>query len=903
MNKFTNAVLTMLIAGDAFAYEIDTHALMTSYAFERSSLASTSLATRMALDRLPDDGPNARPFSSTPAMQSDLPSDGYFDVELTTWLDSLTSADVRVPQSYDHRNMYSKTTEFYREDGAQQYRAKAWLMRGAIREDDLPLDQYSGPETPDADPHGDLFRVFHHFYDPVNDSALLSPAECVVLDFELGCVRSPDWAFGGESIAGNNPDISEPNPRNHFSWRSAREALWCALTRNNDGLPDAGIAGGHAARRRICWTTVLDSLGHIVHLLKDSAQPQHVRNDPHNKSDEWPEEMFNTTTARRTFETWTNYRTLEGKEITGEETSDSEFLPFFREDRRPPINVGSTYPIPRFSEPQYYFTTRQVETATSPASLKSRRGLADFTNRSFFSEGTIFSGEFPLPPSNPGSQELAFVDRDVKLQIDGEFIEREFTTALVDPLKGNYVDDALVPYQQRVPLMLLGLWSDFDSGKIVAKHRAISLDQYSAHADVLIPRAIAYSAGLIDYFFRGKLEITPPLDGLFSVIDHGTPHSVNANGYPIRSDDSKIFGFTKLRLRVRNATDVVNESGTNLPIPRDVMSTTASAAPLQGDPTLVAVARYHRNPCYKPDLSGERRIAFDGVITEPTGCGTAGTRTPFQELSVSKPVASNAAALNGAGQDLVFDFGSQPIPVNATDLAIQVVYRGPLGLESDAIAVGAFDIREPTYLTHWNNTDYAACNGTWAAHGATPPGCIAEGVAANRAILTTRLCVGTQLVFEHLDNTHGSLGVGAFVRLATLLDDKQKPTRSRSVVHDISKAEIRNRSIVGQVRQSTKEQPTAHAPFVSEPLWRKRGFVGSSRPLPYYQISGADLQPPSDAGAMDIGALTNPIAVAAAPDPGTVVFPDVAVSNMACTVAGGKAVFADELAYETGRSH
>ena len=87
------------------------------------------------------------------------------------------------------------------------------------------------------------------------------------------------------------------------------------------------------------------------------------------------------------------------------------------------------------------------------------------------------------------------------------------------------------------------------------------------------------------------------------------------------------------------------------------------------------------------------------------------------------------------------------------------------------------------------------------------------------------------------------------------------------------------------------------APFNSEPFWTKRGYVGSFRPLPYYQINGADPQPGTDMGALDIGALTNPITVPAAPDPGNVVFPDTGLSNMACTVASAKAIFADELSH------
>jgi len=86
-------------------------------------------------------------------------------------------------------------------------------------------------------------------------------------------------------------------------------------------------------------------------------------------------------------------------------------------------------------------------------------------------------------------------------------------------------------------------------------------------------------------------------------------------------------------------------------------------------------------------------------------------RTAYQEVSVSKSIAATAAALNGtSATEFKFDFTADPIPVNATDLFIQVVYRGPmgdatLGQEPDAIAVGTMDVREPTFIAFWNNTD------------------------------------------------------------------------------------------------------------------------------------------------------------------------------------------------------
>lgn len=95
------------------------------------------------------------------------------------------------------------------------------------------------------------------------------------------------------------------------------------------------------------------------------------------------------------------------------------------------------------------------------------------------------------------------------------------------------------------------------------------------------------------------------------------------------------------------------------------------------------------------------------VYHNPAGCTVATMRSAWPEISVSKSVAVAAGALDGSQpQLLTFDFGDDPIPVNATDLFFQVAYRGPLGAEQDGIAVGLVDVSEPTYFVFFNGTDY-----------------------------------------------------------------------------------------------------------------------------------------------------------------------------------------------------
>ena len=76
--------------------------------------------------------------------------------------------------------------------------------------------------------------------------------------------------------------------------------------------------------------------------------------------------------------------------------------------------------------------------------------------------------------------------------------------------------------------------------------------------------------------------------------------------------------------------------------------------------------------------------------------------------------------INGNWQSVVFDFSRTVIPINATDVFLQIVYRGPLGDEGDAIVVTTKDISEPTYNYTFNTWDqWLYCAG--GIISSTPP--------------------------------------------------------------------------------------------------------------------------------------------------------------------------------------
>ncbi|MEO7760286.1 MAG: hypothetical protein ABIS68_00090, partial [Casimicrobiaceae bacterium] len=110
--------------------------------------------------------------------------------------------------------------------------------------------------------------------------------------------------------------------------------------------------------------------------------------------------------------------------------------------------------------------------------------------------------------------------------------------------------------------------------------------------------------------------------------------------------------------------------------------------------TIVAVLKYHSDDCYVDDLSGVPESA-----AQADAC-----RSPNGNITVSDPVGLPG----GLGTDptpFSFNFPSK-LPINSTDVLLQVVYRGALGNEADAVAVIAKDLSEPTYFAFHNATDY-----------------------------------------------------------------------------------------------------------------------------------------------------------------------------------------------------
>jgi hypothetical protein len=630
---FVVACLAMI---NAHAFEVRTHGALTREAWARFLAENPGVFDRLGI-RDTDD-----PFKTK----------SYYDYR---------PADGATPISRSSIDWYEDTIMRNVLGVPAAFSVRGWLIRGAIREDD---DLDADDESPKEDPYGDFHRVFSHFHDPVNNRGLT--VTVLGQTVQLGA-RAADWALDPTAFTPAFPPFSipgvtpAPQRSNHFGLASFRESLWRAVT----GLNQAGAAvATTASERNLYWATAFRALGDILHLNQDMAVPQHTRNDAH--AGATPTTL---TGHKSVFERYIDARV---RELRGFSTRDDNDSPANVAINLQEITFGN-YPIPRFTRYADYWTT------------PGKKGLADYSNRGFFSIGTLPGNTNYTSPST--NTDADYTQQSVPItRWDGSPYPVTFNSTL-------YVSKVPVPDDQEPtlagpvqPLFAWSLWDEAAQG-ILAPFAGTTLVKrnYDAAIDLLIPRAVAYSAGILQYAFRGKLEISLPDEGVYGVVDHN-----DAAG-----NTKDTGGFPKIKMKLRNVTTAVN-----------------GVEPM-GAGTLRAVARFHRNTCYKADLSGEYGspgIDWRNWNPDPEiGCG----RNPNEEIVVSEPVAAIPADLNGAAQSVTFNFPTR-IPINATDLYLQVVYRGPLGQpgeeETDAVVVATKDISEPNYAynySRWDQNRYA----------------------------------------------------------------------------------------------------------------------------------------------------------------------------------------------------
>ncbi len=310
-----------------------------------------------------------------------------------------------------------------------------------------------------------------HFYNPLTGAGLKVPIATFM--------PSPDW------ILGDNGD-----PGHDFTWKKARSDF---LKASID--PDKAV-------RMLSWGLTFQKLGHVIHHIQDMAQPQHARNDAH--CDSIVCLVLGAYTPSN-YEKWT----LDNRDLAA-------------------TFIHNSYPTVYPSPSKAINSTRDFWSG-------SGRGMADFSNANFVSAGTNFIGNsdsvgrhpnFPKPfasrfnrqtmadlQNDPASGPMTPISRVCGGNLSTctiDFAEVDIVDPLNPAMGGtNKRASSYSIFDQNLKQTTAVIATDPVNTSQWITNRVFALNRYNfvEGYKFLLNRAVAYSAGMINFFFRGELGL------------------------------------------------------------------------------------------------------------------------------------------------------------------------------------------------------------------------------------------------------------------------------------------------------------------------------------------------------------------------------------------------------------
>ena len=310
------------------------------------------------------------------------------------------------------------------------------------------------------------------------------------------------WATG---FTGPAPNSQKIDTGNLYDWDHARQYYYTYLTGKD--IAGNSVAATDIIRERY-FAKSLKAVGGVLHLLQDMAVPAHVRNDfkAHIDITGILEETFSSSSEKR----WWNERFEHFvkkhidellADISGGELDEPSLTKFWDAD---------VYD-PHTPDPSVSFSSGSI-------------GLAEFTNINFASRNTIFTEDFPQEhdhyhpyPRRSSTNIDALLDRDLMPKtvvseddiVDtGLWISKTGDGLTIEHfLKPTYFTlllESLPDIEERV------VFDTFIIDDVCARD----------YAELLVPRAIGYSTGLLDYFFRGRIDVKKDENGYAYIISN-----------------------------------------------------------------------------------------------------------------------------------------------------------------------------------------------------------------------------------------------------------------------------------------------------------------------------------------------------------------------------------------------
>ena len=337
-----------------------------------------------------------------------------------------------------------------------------WIREGANDEDDTISKNFA--------------RYRNHFYDPQHGGQGYAFGK-------LTGEPSPDWGL----------EDARTFATQSYSLKDARQYYYDALTLTNGD------------NRQMWMARTFYTLGHLIHLIEDMAQPQHTRNDSHGGGPFGPPSLY---------EQYTDLDKVRGNLPFSDTNYNQNSLVIF-DKVRSFWTTGDGRGLSEFSSYNFVSAStnfrgafqnggviaRSNERYPSPSPSPATPTYHD-ANGLFASIGKTPPEEC-APPNNPCV--MAFFSSEVKdnYRQTSKVNDRASTASIFD--QDLQLHDKTVTYpnlDKCTDPNNTATCEQVQTGQIFSLN-SFNFDEAHKH---LIPRAVAYSAGLIDYFFRGKLE-------------------------------------------------------------------------------------------------------------------------------------------------------------------------------------------------------------------------------------------------------------------------------------------------------------------------------------------------------------------------------------------------------------
>ncbi|MGB8369667.1 MAG: hypothetical protein WCF71_10290 [Verrucomicrobiia bacterium] len=343
------------------------------------------------------------------------------------------------------------------------------MVEGSAAED-APTTEYA------KDAGG--WRSYNHFYDPLDTTYGKGLSD--VPNDHRSLVGTNSFAWGsisnclGVNYGGYFGVAANNNTVNAWSWQNARGYEWLGLTATN------------ALDRTFALENMFEAIGHEMHLLQDTSQPQHVRNEQH--------------LDKRVLIVWAPWHSS----IEKYGLKNVSKLNY-----QAGVQVGMLdWWGDGFTKLQDFWDRGKYQ-AQGVTALNADKnggantlGLAEYSNGNFIGDRHKYA-EYYTPDNvqdiryYPYPARKSYQTNDYPLTLkNGDVITRRYLTKSGDGISVTHHS-------------ALTFWGVHHPNIMKAKSTTIRDDNVlQEYHDNFIPKAVEYSAGLLDYFFRGTMDVS-----------------------------------------------------------------------------------------------------------------------------------------------------------------------------------------------------------------------------------------------------------------------------------------------------------------------------------------------------------------------------------------------------------